>query len=129
MLLKRSISAALLCLPLLLAGNAHSQLAGGTMLKADNMAVLATGWSIKKKLLGKVVYNEENKKVGKIDDLIVAPDGTASFFIVGAGGFLGVAKHDVAIPVGQILEKDGKFYLPGATKADIKALPKFEYIK
>ena len=129
MLLNRSIAAAFLCLPLLLAGNAHAQLAGSTTLKADNLSIVATGWSVKKKVLGKTVYNEENKKIGKIDDLIVAPDGTASFFIVGAGGFLGVAKHDVAIAVGQILEKDGKFMLPGATKADIKAMPKFEYIK
>ena len=103
MSVQRSISAVFLGLALLLAGNAHAQFAGSTTLKADNLSIIATGWSVKKKVLGKTVYNEENKKVGKIDDLIVAPDGTASFFIVGAGGFLGVAKHDVAIAVGMMV--------------------------
>jgi hypothetical protein len=50
---------------------------------------------------------------------------TLSFVIVGAGGFVGVGKHDVAIPV----QQDGKFVLSGATKEAIKTLPKFEYPK
>ena len=64
-----------------------------------------------------------------IDDLIIAPDTSVSFVIVGAGGFVGVGKHDVAIPVNQLKQQDGKFVLPGASKEAIKALPKFEYAK
>src|SRR3954468_23410227 len=115
MLIKQSIIAAALCMPLL-AGTAHAQVAGSTSLGVANLTMVANGWSIKKKVLNKVVYNEENKRIGKIDDIIGAPDGTASFFIIGAGGFLGVARHDVAVPVGQIAEQDGKFVLAGATK-------------
>ncbi len=129
MLLKRTVSAVVLCLPLLLAATSHAQVAGSTSIGVANLTMVANGWSIKKKVLNKVVYNEENKRVGKIDDIIIAPDGTASFFVVGAGGFLGVARHDVAIPVGQITEQDGKFVLPGATKAALKSMPKFEYAK
>jgi hypothetical protein len=47
-----------------------------------------------------------------------------SYAIVGAGGFLGVGKHDIAIPASQLKQQDGKFVLPGATKEAIKALPK-----
>jgi len=54
---------------------------------------------------------------------------TLSFVIVGAGGFVGVGKHDVAIPVNQLKQQDGKLVLPGATKEAIKTLPKFEYPK
>src|SRR5262249_40046408 len=76
------------------------------------------------------VYNEQTQKVGIIDDLIVAPDTTVSFVIIGAGGFVGVGRHDVAIPVNQLKQQDdGKFILAGATKEAIKALPKFEYAK
>lgn len=128
MSIKHSLIAVSLCLPLL-GGTAQAQVAGGMSIGVPNVALIANGWSIKKKVLGKSVYNEENKKVGTIDDIIVAPDGTASFIIVGAGGFVGIAKHDVAIPVGQIQDSDGKFVLPGATKAAIKALPKFIYAK
>jgi hypothetical protein len=42
---------------------------------------------------------------------------------------VGLGKHDVAIPVNQLKQRDGKFVLPGATKEGIKALPKFEYAK
>jgi hypothetical protein len=74
-------------------------------------------------------YNENKERVGKIGDLIVAPDGELSFAIIGAGGFAGVARHDVAIPIEQLQLQGGKFILAGATKAAIKALPKFEYAK
>ena len=54
-----------------------------------------------------------------------------SYAIIGAGGFLGMGKHDVAIPVGQFKEdKDkGRIVLAGATKDALKAMPKFEYAK
>jgi sporulation protein YlmC with PRC-barrel domain len=87
------------------------------------------GWSVKKKILGHDIYNDKNEKVGSIDDLIVGPDKASSFLIVGAGGFLGIDRHDVAIPVKQIQEKDGKFVLPGATKEVVKAMPEFRYAK
>ena len=70
-----------------------------------------------------------SKKVGIIDDLIIAPDSAVSFVIIGAGGFVGVGRHDVAIPANQLKQQDGKIVLPGATKEAIKALPKFEYAK
>ena len=59
----------------------------------------------------------------------MAPDSAVSFAIIGAGGFVGLGRHDVAIPVQQIKLQDDKFILPGATKEAIKALPKFEYAK
>ncbi len=95
----------------------------------SEVQAVATGWSLKKSILGKSVYNDENKTVGKIDDVIVAPDKAVSYAIVGVGGFLGVGKHDVAIPVSQFKVEAKKIMLPGATKDALKALPKFEYAK
>jgi hypothetical protein len=51
----------------------------------------------------------------------------ASYAIVGVGGFLGVGKNDVAIPMEQIKLEGGDLVLAGATKEALKALPKFEY--
>mgnify|MGYP002804425953 CR=1 FL=1 len=96
---------------------------------ATEVQAVATGWSLKKSVLGKSVYNEEGKAVGKIDDVIVAPDKAVSYAIIGAGGFLGMGKHDVAIPVNQFRVENNKITLPGATKDALKALPKFEYAK
>ncbi len=112
-------------------GYAVAQVAGSTRLgvAVEEMKTVALGWSAKRQVLGQPVYNEQNQKVGIIADLIIAPDTAVSFVIVGAGGFVGLGRHDVAIPVTQLSQKGGKFILPGATKDAIKALPKFEYAR
>jgi len=120
------------CVVLLTPGRqATAQIAGSTTLgvTVEELKAVALGWSAKRQILGKTVYNDKNAKVGRIDDIIITPERSVSFLIVGAGGFVGVARHDVAVPVGQLQEKDGKYILPGATKEAIKALPKFEYAK
>src|SRR3984957_14161132 len=74
---------------------------------------VTTGWSTKRQVLGKNVFNDNGETIGKIDDIIVAPDKAVSYAIIGAGGFLGVGRHDVAIPVGQLKENGGKFHPSG----------------
>ena len=103
------------------------QVVGSTQLGVVELRDVTTGWSTKRQVLGKKVFNENGETVGKIDDIIVAPDKAVSYAIIGAGGFLGVGRHDVAIPVGQLKENGGKFILPGGSKDAIKALPEFEY--
>jgi len=111
--------------------HAAAQVAGSTKLgvAVEELRAVALGWSAKKQILGQSVYNEKNEKVGRIDDVIIAPDSSVSYVIVGAGGFLGVGKHDIAVPANQLKQQDGKFVLPGASKEAIKALPKFEYAR
>jgi len=113
------------------AASAGAQVAGSSTIGVtmEEIKAVMEGWSAKKAILGKAVYNDKNEKIGTIDDLIITPDRSVSYVIIGAGGFLGIGKHDVAIPISQLkLEKD-KFILPGATKEALKAMPKFEYAK
>jgi sporulation protein YlmC with PRC-barrel domain len=113
------------------AGRLEAQVAGSTTLgvTVEELKAVAIGWSAKKKILGKDVYNDKNEKIGVVDDLIITPDRSLSYAIIGAGGFLGIGKHDVAIPVGQFKEDKGKIVLAGASKDALKAMPKFEYAK
>ncbi len=107
-----------------------AQVAGGTTTASVNvveLTQLAMGWSVKKTLLGQNIYNDEGKKVGKVEDLIISPDKSVSYVIVGAGGFIGIGRHDVAIPVMQIQERAGKLVMPNASKDMIKAMPEFTY--
>ena len=115
----------------LVGGTALGQVAGSTTLgvTVDEQKVLAVGWSAKKSILDKAVYNSSNEKIGEVEDLIITPEKAVSYAIVGVGGFLGMAQHDVAIPVGQLKREGDKLLLPGATKEGLKALPKFEYAK
>jgi sporulation protein YlmC with PRC-barrel domain len=77
------------------------------------------------KLLKQTVYNEQNQKIGQIDDLVIAPDGSLSVAVVEVGGFLGIGKHRVAIPVTQFTTIHPKVVLPGANKEALKKLPEF----
>jgi len=106
------------------------QVVGSTQLgvAVAELRDVTTGWSAKRQVLGKTVYNDSGDGIGKVDDIIVSPDKAVSYAIIGAGGFLGVGRHDVAIPVSQIKQQsDGKFILAGATKDALKAMPPFEY--
>ena len=90
---------------------------------------ITTGWSVKRQILGQTIYNDKNENIGKVDDVIVAPDKAISYAIVGAGGFLGVGKHDVAVPVNQFKAVDGSLVLAGASKDALMAMPAFEYAR
>ena len=112
------------------AADAVAQTAGSMIsVSTIELRELATGWSAKKQILGENVYNDVGDKVGEINDLIVTPDKALSYAIVGVGGFLGVAEHEIAVPVGKLKQEKGKIVLPGATKDALKAAPKFEYAK
>jgi sporulation protein YlmC with PRC-barrel domain len=65
-------------------------------------------WRISK-LIGLNVYNRDNEKIGGITELIVDEGGKLDAVVVGAGGFLGVGEHDVAIP----FEDVSWVYVPG----------------
>lgn len=82
-----------------------------------------SGTSVKKQFMGKSVYNEKNVKIGDIDDVVLGTDGKVSTLVVGAGGFLGMGEHDVAIPFDKIKESNNKLVLEGYTKDQLKAMP------
>jgi hypothetical protein len=111
--------------------NVAAQVAGKTTLgvPATEITTLTRGWSAKKQILGKPVYNDHNERVGDVDDIIIAPDKSLSYAIIGVGGFLGLGERYVAIPFNQFKSGDGKYVLPGATKDTLKAISTFDYAK
>ena len=136
--MKRKVMAVMICLAVVgMMGNALAQqqtpVAGTTTtvvgVSTDELVTVVKGWSAKKQVMGKDVYNDKNEKVGVVEDLIIAPDKAVSYAIIGTGSFLGMDKHDVAIRVNQFKLVEGKITLPGATKESVKAMPEFQYAK
>jgi hypothetical protein len=66
---------------------------------------------------------------GLVDNIIIAPDKAVRTRLSAPADSLDLGKHDVAIPVNQLKQEDGKFILPGATKNALKEMPRFEYAK
>ena len=109
----------------------QAQTAGSTVLGVSvaELHDVVTGWSAKRSILGQPVYNDKNERVGSVDDIVIAPDKAVSYAIVNAAGFIGLPKHDVAVPVSQFKLVDQKLVLAGATKDALKASPPFEYAR
>jgi len=107
----------------------QAQIAGSTLLGASYVELrdVTLGWSAKRQILGYPVYNNMDERIGAVEDIIVTTDKSVSYAIINAGGFLAVAKHNVAIPVSQFQLNGEKLVLPGATKDALKATPAFEY--
>jgi sporulation protein YlmC with PRC-barrel domain len=108
---------------------AAAQVAGSTTLGVSvaELRDVMEGWSVKRQILGESVYNDKQERVGTVEDIIISSNKTVTYGIVGAGGFLGFDRRDVAIPVSQLKLTDGKLVLPGATKESLAAMPPFEY--
>jgi len=125
----RTITLMLASIALMTSTIAQAQVVGSTVVgtAAADLREVTLGWSANRQVLGQAVFNDKNERIGAVDDIVIAPDKAISYAIIGAGGFLGVGRHDVAIPVSQLTQVDGKFVLAGATKEALKAMPSFEY--
>jgi len=54
------------------------------------------------KLVGVTVVGADNKKLGKISDVLIDHDGAAQVVVISAGGFLGVGGKLVGVPFKQM---------------------------
>ena len=111
--------------------NVGAQTAGATQLgvTVTELQDVINGWSVKRQLLGQDVYNDKDEKIGKVEDIILNKERTASYGIVSTGGFLGIGAHDVAIPAKQLQLKADRLTFPGATKETLRGMPPFEYAR
>ena len=95
------------------------------LIKVDVIKI-STGYRASK-IIGSSVVNEAGDTVGKVDQIIIGPDGKAPFVVLSVGGFLGVGDRLIALPYEQMRTDGKKIMLPGATKDSLKALPEFKY--
>jgi hypothetical protein len=112
----------------LLSGGARAQGTPQTvelLVKVD-VQKLAAGYRASK-VIGSAVLNDKNETIGKIDDLLVSPDGKQPYAVLSIGGFLGVGTQLVVVPYDSLKFADNKVILPGGTKEGLRRLPEFKY--
>jgi hypothetical protein len=61
------------------------------------------------------IYGPDDKRVGKITDVLLSHDGKAQYVIVGIGGFLGIGEKDVAVSFDQVVFTDEPLKAPPNT--------------
>ena len=111
----------------LLSGGAGAQGTPQTveLVKVD-VHKLAAGYRASK-VIGSSVVNDANETIGKIDDLLVSPDGKEPYAVLSIGGFLGMGTRLVVVPYDTLNFAGNKVTLPGGTKEGLKMLPEFRY--
>ena len=111
----------------LLSGTAGAQGAPQTVdIAKVDVQQLSAGYRASK-VIGSSVLNDANETIGKIDDLLISPDGKTPFAVLSIGGFLGMNSHYVVVPYGSLELVDDKVVLPGGTKDMLRILPEFKY--
>jgi sporulation protein YlmC with PRC-barrel domain len=70
--------------------------------KAAAMYEMKPGQWRATKLTGVAVYNNNNERIGDVNELIVSRDGKTEAVVIGVGGFLGMGEHLVAVPFNQV---------------------------
>ena len=80
------------------------------------------------KLIGSSVVNDQNEKIGTIEDIVIGKDKVL-FAVLQVGGFLHIGGRMVAVPFQSLVldENGAKIKLPGATQEALKKLPEFKY--
>ena len=82
-----------------------------------------TGWSANDDLMGKTVVNENDEKIGDVNDVVISSDGRSMYLLIGAGGFLGMGEKNVAVPFDRFERRNDQIVLSGYSKEQLKALP------
>ena len=107
--------------------------------------VSASGQWRASKLMGVHIYNEQNEKIGDINDVILDSSGKIDGIIIGVGGFLGMGEHYVMMTMDKVkfsnetgktttgsTSSGSKQWYPdrgvvNANKDQLKAMPEFKY--
>jgi sporulation protein YlmC with PRC-barrel domain len=138
------VAAALLATPALAQTTTAPQPNAPAATTTQTMNKPATGQWRASKLIGVDVYNQQNEKLGEINELIMTSNGQIAGAVIGVGGFLGMGERDVMVPLNQLRfsnegstttgsasDGDRKWYPDRAVlntnKDQLKQMPEFKY--
>jgi sporulation protein YlmC with PRC-barrel domain len=140
------VAAALLATPALAQTGTAPQQNAPAATNQQNMNKPAAGQWRASKLIGVDVYNQQNEKIGEINELILSSNGQVRGAIIGVGGFLGIGERDVMVPLDRLSftnerssttgakttdASDRQWYpdraVMNATKDQLKQMPEFKY--
>ena len=75
--------------------------AATTTTTSSSKLMLKGNWRASK-LMGLDVYNDNNEKLGDVNEIILDKSGKVTAVVIGVGGFLGMGEHDVAVSMDKL---------------------------
>ena len=101
---------------------------------ARNSIMTDNGGMRTSKIVGSSVYNDQNQKIGSIDDLVI-DNNHSTHAILSVGGFLGMGAKLVDVPFDKLQfgntkgSSDNRVVLPGTTKEQLTSMPNYHFTK
>ena len=100
--------------------------AGPNFVQIENNDMLSSN------VVGLDIYNGQNDKIGKVQDIAFDSSKQLTGYILSVGGFLGMGTHYVAVNPSSLnvaYDAQNKVWRASmnATKAELKAAPEFKY--
>jgi sporulation protein YlmC with PRC-barrel domain len=111
----------------LLSGPAGSQGAPQTVgVAAVDSHNISAGYRASK-VIGSTVLNNADESIGKIDDILLSPDGKEPYAVISVGTFLGMGGRLIIVRYDSLKLVGNKVVLANGTKEGLKALSEFNY--
>lgn len=107
-------------------GNGYNSPSERNPVMTDNGGLRAS------KIVGSSVYNDQDQKIGSIDDLVIGNDHSLHA-VLSVGGFLGMGGKMVEVPFDKLQfgntkgSDDNRVVLPGTTKDQLTSMPDYHY--
>lgn len=78
------------------------------------------------KIIGATVYNEQNEKIGRVEELLLGDNYDIEGIVLSVGGFLGTSSKLVKVPAADIKVMPDRLMMSGASKDQLKHMPDFQ---
>ena len=95
--------ASVMILPALAQSNPPASANSPAPMSATATAPMAhSGMWRSSKLIGLNVYNDQNEKLGDINEILLDNTGKVAGVVIGVGGFLGMGEHDIKVDMSKL---------------------------
>ena len=108
---KRNMTAAMAALFLAAAPLAYAQAASQDTTVSTLSGIIQPDQIRASKMIGSSVYDVQNRDIGKIQDVILNPDGRVAAVVVDVGAVLGMGGKDVAVHLSDIKADNNRLTL------------------
>jgi sporulation protein YlmC with PRC-barrel domain len=79
-------------------------------------------------VVGMDVHNKQNDRLGRIEDVVIARDGSVSYAVISYGGFLGMGDNQVAVPWDRLtIDPERESAMLDVTEEQLQRAPRFEH--
>src|SRR6478736_947902 len=101
------LGTALMAVPAISQAQSPSTSSPAPAAKSDSTPAAAVNPAFKdkwraSKLIGLDIYNDQDEKLGDINELLLDKGGKIAAVVIGVGGFLGMGEHDIAVSMDKL---------------------------